>query len=86
MDRGEVSDAVAGLRHLFGGVPLETACEGEAFETAGKLKLLDLNGDGKLDIADTVTLLAFLFQNGPPPVSGTRCIRIEGCPHTCTGR
>jgi hypothetical protein len=47
------------------------------------MALLDVNADGKLDLSDPVSLLGFLFLGGTPPVLGTECIKIAGCPAKC---
>ncbi len=43
----------------------------------------DVNDDGKLDLSDPVSILGFLFLGGSPPVLGTECVRIAGCPESC---
>jgi hypothetical protein len=42
-----------------------------------------MNGDERLDIADPVAILTYLFASGPEPVQGTECVRISGCPDVC---
>ena len=58
-------------------------CGGETAEDGGDLLLLDSNGDASTNVADAIYLLAYLFQSGPPPVLGTQCVRIPGCPDAC---
>ncbi len=81
--RLDISDAVAFLRYLFSSTTVPLPCESEGIEDGGNLLLLDLNGDAAVDIADPVYLLAYLFRGGAPPVLGTACIRMEGCPNAC---
>ena len=50
-----ISDAILGLRVLFGLKPL--SC----------LDAADVNDDGIINIADPIYILAFLFADGPPP-------------------
>jgi hypothetical protein len=78
----DISDAVSLLRYLFiGGVRLP--CGDGTSADPGNRALLDLNGDDGVNLSDSVYLLAYLFQGGPPPVLGSACVRIEGCPDAC---
>ena len=79
-----VSDAVVLLRILLGSNTADLPCEGASLSGGGNAILLDLNGDGKVNLADTTYLLGYLFLEGPPSVFGTRCTRIVGCPDVCT--
>jgi hypothetical protein len=79
----DISDAVGLLRALFGGAAFTLPCDGAAINSGGNLTLLDLNADRRVDIADAVFMLAHLFQHGPQPTLGAKCVRIEGCPHKC---
>jgi hypothetical protein len=77
-----ISDTVKLLRFLFlGGSALP--CDGATVAEGGNLSLLDLNGDEAVDLSDVVHMLGYLFQEGPPPVLGTSCVRIVGCPNRC---
>ncbi|MEM7233468.1 MAG: dockerin type I repeat-containing protein, partial [Planctomycetota bacterium] len=53
----DVSDAIAGLRHLFLG-EVELRCEDSA----------DVDDDGRLNVSDPIYLLAYLFRGGPAPL------------------
>ncbi len=78
----DISDAIGGLLYLFSDSVLELPCnDGELGE--GALLLIDNNGDKLINIADVVYLLAYLFNGGAPPVLGTECVRIPGCPDVC---
>jgi len=44
---------------------------------------MDSNGDGRIDISDGITSLAYLFQGGRPHALGPNCVGIEGCPAAC---
>ncbi len=78
--RLNISDAVETLRALFaanGRLP----CATEEANTA----LADANGDGRVDLSDAVRVLGYLFSRGEPPVAGTGCVVVVGCPDICTG-
>ena len=45
--------------------------------------LLDSSGDGRVDLADAVHVLRYVFLDGAPPVLGTRCVPLPGCPDSC---
>jgi len=77
-----VSDAVALLRFLVGGVLIRLPC-GEDTESVSNQLVLDINGDRRLDITDPIHLLNFLFRRGVAPAQGTDCVRIEGCANSC---
>ncbi len=79
----DISDAVAYLVYQFGAGSAGLPCGGtDPSEGADRL-LLDLNGDSAVDLADPIHLLSYLFGGGPPPVLGTDCVRIPGCPTMC---
>jgi len=80
----DLSDAVLLLRHIFSGVPLLLPCDGGTLFDPGNISLVDANGDGDGDLSDAVWLLNYLFLGTLPPVLGTACIPIEGCPALCT--
>jgi hypothetical protein len=79
----DISDALSLLRRLFAGGSLQPPCEGSSLNGGGNLVLLDLNGDEQVNLTDPIYILTYLFQGGPPPVLGSRCVRIEGCPDKC---
>jgi len=79
----DVSDPVRLLRQLYLGVAGELPCAGEGLGEGGNLTLLDSNGDSAVNLADAVYLLSYMFQNGPSPVLGAECVRIEGCLSQC---
>ncbi len=80
--RLEIGDAVALLGHLFVG-GRELPCEGATIARGANRSLLDLDGDTSVDVTDVLFMLNFLFGDGPEPVLGSFCVRIEGCPDTC---
>ena len=45
---------------------------------------IDLNNDNTVDMSDAVHVLSYLFRAGPPPILGTECVPIFGCPENCT--
>ena len=79
----DVSDPVRLLRQLYLGVAGELPCDGDGLGEGGNLTLLDSNGDSSVNLADAVYLLSYMFQNGPSPVLGAECVRIEGCLSQC---
>ena len=79
----DVSDAISLVLKLFvGGSPLP--CAGDSIDAGGNLALLDANGDARVDISDPLYLLNYLFNEGPGPTGGFRCVRVEGCSTECT--
>ena len=78
----DISDAVCLLGHLFLGSPEVLPCDGGTILDPGNIGLLDSNGDAGINIADPVHLLGYLFLGSGPPVSGTECTAIVGCPGT----
>jgi hypothetical protein len=76
----DISDAVCLLGHLFLGDPAEVPCDGGTASDPGNKALLDANGDDNADLSDAVTVLEFLFLGKAPPVLGTSCVPIQGCP------
>ena len=53
---------------------------------AGNVQLLDWQPNGRVSLADALSIIHFLFLNGPPHhlavpgAEGTGCVTIEGCP------
>jgi len=80
-----VSDPIRLLARLFGGFTGALPCDG-SLESGGNLVLHDSTGDGKVDLADAVHLLTYLFRAGDPPFVGAECLRVEGCPSVCAPR
>jgi hypothetical protein len=79
----DVSDGLALLLHLFGGASGPLPCEGSLSSGSGNEALLNVDGEGAVDLTDAVYLLNYLFRAGPAPTLGVRCVRIEGCPSVC---
>jgi hypothetical protein len=76
----DLSDGVCLLNFLFLGTLRRLPCgNGEASEP-GNVSLLDANGDGQLDLSDASRVFGFLFLGQQPPVLGTDCTDIVGCP------
>jgi hypothetical protein len=67
-----VSDPIRLLARLFGGFTGALPCDG-SLESGGNLVLHDSTGDGKVDLADAVHLLTYLFRAGDPPFVGAEC-------------
>ena len=40
----------------------------------------DSDGEGAIDLGDAIRVFNFLFQGAAPPVLGTECVPIPGCP------
>jgi hypothetical protein len=81
--RIDISDAYSIVRHLFLGAPGPLPCDGDEIDSGGNLVLFDIDGNGSVNITDVISLLDYLYQNGPPPEAGTDCVRLEGCTNLC---
>jgi hypothetical protein len=79
----DISDGICLLGHLFLGEPADLPCGEGTPGDPSNVTLLDSTGDGDVDISDAVRLFQFLFLGGPPPVLGTECRAIPGCPGVC---
>jgi hypothetical protein len=79
----DISDAIWLLSYLFVDDQKRLPCSGARTASTGDLALLDANGDARVDIADAVRVLGFLFGDSSPPVLGTACVSIDGCPDQC---
>jgi hypothetical protein len=84
----DLSDAVCLFGFLFLGNPTRLSCDDGLARDPGNIALFDANGDAQIDLSDGVHVLSFLFggcsSQCPPPVLGTRCVRIVGCPMRCS--
>ena len=61
-------------------------CEGGSAGNPGPgdLAVLDSNGNGQVDLSAPVYVLGYLFGgNSQPPVLGSGCTPIPGCPDSC---
>ena len=78
----DLSDAIWLLGHLFLGTNQALPCEGSSASRPepGDQALFDSNGDGLIDLSDAVSVLGFLFLGSSPPLLGTECVPIAGCP------
>ncbi len=81
--RTDVSDAIALLGHLFGGSHAVLACGDGTASDPANAAVLDVNGDGGVNLSDPIWFLEYLFQGGPQPAAGVECILVEGCPNAC---
>lgn len=82
--RLDLSDAISILGILFDDSgKFDYPCGGASFEDFGNSQVLDINLDDAFDLADAVNLLGYLFSDGPAPLGGTNCIRVEGCSSVC---
>lgn len=79
----DVSDGVALLGYLFLRSPQVLPCGTGDLTEEGNRALLDSNGDGDVGISDAVYLLSYLFLGTSPPVLGSECVSLPGCPDTC---
>lgn len=79
----DISDGICLLGFLFLGSPAELPCEGGAPADEGNRVLLDGNDDGVVDLSDAIAVFGYLFLGTAPPVLGTDCVRIPGCPDAC---
>ena len=71
-------DVRALLAHLFQGSARLPCADADANQ-----ELSDVNGDTAVNLTDAIYILRYLFQSGPPPVLGTRCREMAGCPSVC---
>ena len=73
----DLSDAICLLGFLFQNDPPTLPCN----TTNANNILMNVNGDDPPpDLSDAIYLLTWLFQGGTPPVQGTGCFAIAGCP------
>jgi hypothetical protein len=79
----DLSDSLCLLGALFLGIPDHFPCGGGSSSDPGNLALLDLNGDGRIDIADGIYGITFLFLGGQPPHQEPGCQEIPGCGDAC---
>jgi hypothetical protein len=80
----DISDGICLLGHLFVGGPENLPCGEGTLGDLSNVALLDSTGDSNVDISDAVRLFGFLFLGSQPPVLGTACRAIPGCPNACT--
>ena len=78
-------DPIGLLSLAFLGSPGEFPCGDGSLNAEGNQRLLDVNTDAVVNVADASYLLSFLFTQGPPPMLGTDCLSIVGCPEVCAG-
>lgn len=72
-----ITDGIGVLLYLYSGYPSPCAAD------EGTEMLLDVNGDGIVNLTDAVHTLHFLFLHGEPPALGVGCVRMPGCPDAC---
>ena len=84
----DIADVICEVRLLFAGfflldqTPPTPPCDSDD----GNAAVLDVNGDGRLNVSDVVRLAAYLFQGGAAPVQGLDCFEIPaatGCGNLC---
>lgn len=80
----DMSDAISVLQGLFLGSVGPLPCGESGLVAPANLQLLDSNGDAKVDVTDAIHVLGFLFLGTSPPVLGTECVPIVGCPPACS--
>jgi hypothetical protein len=79
----DLSDSINLLRRLFAGAALPLPCDGAGLDEGGNVVVFDLNGDARVNVADVLYGLNFLFKEGPPSSHGLQCVRVEGCDSRC---
>jgi len=79
----DLADAIAVVKLLFLDGGLLLPCGDGTLADPGNHFLLDLSGDGGVDLADPIYLLSYLFRGAPAPVPGKDCVRVPGCPEGC---
>lgn len=78
----QITDGIRTLLMLFGG--LQDGPCGQGLELAANQKVLDWDGNAKVDLADALASLRYLFQEGPTHIAGRACTAFEGCQEACT--
>ena len=79
----DIGDGVTLLLLLFRTDQVSLPCAGDSVDTGSNRVLLDINNDNTVDMSDAVHVLSYLFRDGTPPILGTECIPIPGCPDVC---
>jgi hypothetical protein len=79
-----ITDVICVVRLLFANFDLlnRTPQVPPCSKTAGVTAVLDVNGDGAVNVSDIVSLATFLFQGGSPPAQGLACFGVpvaSGC-------
>jgi hypothetical protein len=82
----DISDIICGVGLLFGGFnlldrppPPPPPCASDL----GNFLVLNVNGDGAVNVSDIVYMANFLFMGGSPPVQGLACFGVDkalSCP------
>ena len=81
--RAGLSDVTQWLSYLFTANQPALPCYDEDIQGGGNLPLLDANGSGRVDLADVVYQLGYLFLSGPQHSLGAECLPIFRCPTVC---
>ncbi len=85
--RVDLADPICLLGHIFLGAPSQLTCGDRSAGDPANIVILDWNGDRRIDIADAISGLKWLFgSNGLPGaqhVLGLGCIVVQGCPDDC---
>ncbi len=81
--RVDLTDVLTVLFHLFSAGSIVLPCDGGSLQEGGNRVLLDLDDSKAVEITDAIRLLVYLFRSGAPPVLGTDCRPIPGCPDAC---
>lgn len=74
--RADLADVLRHLDVLFGDPGGYYPCRSGEANTL----LLDVNGDGRVDLSDPVALALHLFVSGPPHAAGGDCRIVPDCP------
>jgi hypothetical protein len=80
-----ITDAVCFFGFLFLGEPAALPCGDGGASEAPNLELLDFDRTARLDLADGILLLDYLFRGGAAHPLGVDCAAIAGCPDACAG-
>ena len=54
-------------------------CGGDDLQSDANKVVLDINGDGTVDISDAIAEATWLFLGGDPPAAGTECLVVTDC-------
>ena len=79
----DATDQLNLLEYLFNGLG-RAPCDGNINSEANRA-VLDVNGDGQVDMSDAIYNLMDILLSGPDPVQGNECIEVLGCDDVCVG-
>ena len=75
----DIGDIIHGIKLLFPGFNLldRTPATPPCGTAEGNFAVLNVNGDGSINISDIIYMANCLFMSGPPPVQGYECFSVD---------